>query len=121
MTAMAGYLEKEEDVQKAAKAEYDTARQNFVGASHDDARMLAYDLNTAVREYEETLSGAQYTVSFTDGNKVYSSGNFSGVTITAENPFGKVWTDAGDGKLELPVGNYAFCAESVKLMILHIS
>ena len=108
MTAMADYLEKEEDVRKAAKAEYDTAKKNFVGAGNDDARMLAYDLNSAVREYEETLSGAQYTVSFTDGSKVYSSENFSGVTITAENPYGKIWSDEGDGKLELPVGNYVF-------------
>ena len=109
MTAMADYLEKEEDVRKAAKAEYDTAKQHFVGASHEDARMLAYDLNAAVREYEETLSGAQYAVSFTDGDKLYSAGNFPGVSIVAENPYGKAWTDEGDGKLELPVGNYSFC------------
>ena len=58
MTAMADYLEKEEDVRKAAKAEYDTAKKNFVGASKDDARILAYDLNTTVREYEETIGGS---------------------------------------------------------------
>ncbi|MBE6967587.1 MAG: hypothetical protein E7444_04005 [Ruminococcaceae bacterium] len=108
MTAMADYQEKEEDVRKAAKAEYDTAKKNFVGASKDDARMLAYDLNTTVREYEETLSGTQYAVSFTDGTKLYSAGNFPGVTIVAENPYGKVWTDDGDGKLLLPMGNYVF-------------
>ena len=108
MTAMAEYLQKDEDVRKAAKAEYDTAKKNFVGASYDDARMLAYNLNTAVREYEETLSGVKYTVSFTDGSKVYSASNYPGVTITAENPYGKIWLDEGDGKLELPVGNYVF-------------
>ena len=108
MTAMAEYLQKDEDVRKAAKTEYDTAKKNFVGAGNDDARMLAYDLNQAVREYEETLSGTQYAVSFTDGSKLYSTGNFPGVTIVAENPYGKVWTDDGDGKLALPMGNYVF-------------
>ena len=108
MTAMAEYLQKNEDVRKAAKTEYDTAKKNFVGASTDDARMLAYDLNSAVREYEETLSGTHYSVRFTDGSKVYSVSNFPGVTITAENPYGKLWLDEGDGKLELPVGNYVF-------------
>ena len=108
MTAMAEYLQKEEDVRKAAKTQYDTAKRNFVGASFDDARMLAYDLNTAVLEYEETLNGVQYTVSFTDGSKAYSSANYPGVEITAENPYGKIWLDEGDGKLELPVGNYVF-------------
>lgn len=108
MTAMADYQEKEADVQKAAKSEYDTAKKNFVGAGNDDARMLAYDLNQAVREYEETLSGTQYAVSFTDGSKLYSVENFPGVTIVAENPYGKVWTDDGDGKMALPMGNYVF-------------
>ena len=108
MTAMADYREKDEDVQKAAKSEYDTARKNFVGAGNDDARMLAYDLNKAVREYEETLTGTQYAVSFTDGSKLYSAEDFPGVTVTAENPYGKVWTDDGDGKLALPMGSYVF-------------
>ena len=108
MTAMADYQEKEADVQKAAKSEYDTAKKNFVGATNDDARMLAYDLDQAVREYEETLSGTQYAVSFTDGSKLYSVENFPGVTIVAENPYGKVWTDDGDGKMALPMGNYVF-------------
>ena len=117
MTAMADYLEKEEDVRKAAKAEYDTAKQNFVGVSSDDARMLAHDLNTAVQNYESALSGTKYSVSFTDGSKVYSSSNYPGVTITAENPYGKVWTDDGDGKLELTAGNYTFCVEQDGLRV----
>ena len=108
MTAMADYLEKDEDVRKAAKTEYDAAKKNFVGASTDDARMLAYELKEAVREYEQIIGGTQYTVSFTDGSKVYSSSNYPGVTITAENPYGKVWTDEGDGQLALPTGNYVF-------------
>ena len=117
MTAMADYLEKEDDVRNAAKAEYDTARKNFVGCSSDDARTLAYDLNTAIREYEELLGGAKYTVTFNDGSKSYSASNFLGVTITAENPYGKVWTDDGDGSLDLPVGNYIFRVEQNGLRV----
>ena len=111
MTAMADYLEKDEDVRKAAKAEYDAAARNFVGCSSDDARTLAYDLNAAIREYEEILGGTKHTVAFNDGNKIYSVSNFPDAAITAENPYGKVWTDEGDGKLELPVGNYTFRVE----------
>ena len=117
MTAMAEYLQKEEDVRKAAKAEYDTAKQNFVGCSSDDAKMLANDLNTAVQNYEASLVGTQYAVSFTDGSKVYSSSNYPGVTITAENPYGKVWTDNGDGNLELTAGEYTFCVEQNGLRV----
>ena len=66
MTAMADYLEQEEDVRKAAKDAYDTAKKQFVGCSNDDAKTLAYDLNAAMRDYEDSLSGEQYAVSFTD-------------------------------------------------------
>ena len=117
MTSMADYLEKEDDVRKAAKAEYDTAKQNFVGVSHDDARMLANDLNTAIQNYELVLNGTKYAVSFNDGNKVYSSSNYPGITITVKNPYGKVWTDDGDGKLELTTGNYTFCVEQDGLRV----
>ena len=117
MTAMADYLEKEDDVRNAAKAEYDAARKNFVGCSSDDARTLAYDLNTAIREYEELLGGAKHAVTFNDGSKSYSASNFPGVTITAENPYGRVWTDDGDGKLDLPVGNYIFRVEQNGLQV----
>ncbi|MBO5323994.1 MAG: PQQ-binding-like beta-propeller repeat protein [Oscillospiraceae bacterium] len=117
MTAMADYLEKEDDVRKAAKTAYDTAKKQFVGCSNDDAKMLASDLNTAIRDYEESLSGMQYTVSFSDGSKVYSSSNYPGVTIRAENPYGKVWTDEGDGALELPTGQYVFCVEQDGLRV----
>ena len=117
MTAMADYLEKEDDVRKAAKAEYDAARKNFVGCSSDDARTLAYDLNAAIRGYEEILVGAKHTVAFNDGSRSYSASNFPGVTITAENPYGKVWIDDGDGSLDLPVGNYIFRVEQNGLRV----
>ena len=117
MTAMADYQQKDEDVRLAAKAEYDTAKQNFVGCSSDDAKTLAHDLNAAMREYEQTLNGTKYTVTFTDGKKVYSSANYPGVTITAENPYGKIWTDDGDGKLQLPMGSYRFCVEQSGLRV----
>ena len=58
MTAMADYLEKPEDVRQAAKAEYETALTNFVGCTSNDAKMLANDLNTAMRDYESNLNGA---------------------------------------------------------------
>lgn len=117
MTVMADYLEKQEDVRKAAKTEYDTAKQHFVGASHEDAKMLASDLNKAIQNYESALAGTKYSVSFTDGSKAYSASNYHGVTVVAENPYGKVWTDEGDGTLNLPVGKYTFCVEQNGLRV----
>lgn len=108
MTAMAEYLIKDTDVQKAAKTAYDTARSSFVGISSDDAKTLAYELNKAMSDYESALSGTKYSVSFTDGSKSYSDANYSGVSITAANAYGKQWEDDGDGKLELPKGSYTF-------------
>ena len=98
MTAMADYLEKDADVRKAAKTAYDTAYTSFVGISSDDARTLAYELNKAVSDYESTLSGTEFAVSFTDGSKAYSEANYAGVSITAVNEYGKQWEDDGDGK-----------------------
>jgi len=117
MTVMADYLEKQEDVRKAAKTEYDTAKQHFVGASHEDAKMLASDLNKAIQNYEAALAGTKYSVSFTDGSKAYSASNYPGVSLVAENPYGKVWTDEGDGTLELTAGEYTFCVEQDGLRV----
>jgi len=103
MTAMAEYLQKSEDIQKAAKETYKNARTYFVGINNDDARTLAYELNRAVSDYENTLNGTQYTVTFSDGTKDYT-----GVSITAINPYGKEWVDDGDGKMQLPAGQYNF-------------
>lgn len=108
MTAMADYLEKEEDVRKAAKSAFDTAKSSFVGISSEDAKTFAYELNKAISDYEGTLSGIQYAVIFTDGSRNYSGENYPGVSITAVNTYGKQWTDDGDGQLDLPKGSYTF-------------
>lgn len=108
MTAMAEYLTKDTDVQQAAKAAYNEAYTSFVGIISEDARTLATELNKAVSDYENTLTGTKYTVSFTDGSKAYSEANYTGISITAVNDYGKQWEDDGDGVLELPQGSYAF-------------
>ena len=111
MTAMADYAEKPEDVRLAAKEAYDTALAQFVGCSSEDAKMLANDINRAVRDYETNINGEKYTITFSDGKKEYSLANFPNIIITAQNPYGKVWAARGDGKLKLPVGRYDFCVE----------
>ena len=108
MTAMADYLTKEEDVRQAAKAAYSNAYTSFVGIQSEDARTLASELNKAVSDYEGTLSGTKYAVSFTDGSQAYSDANYTGISITAVNAYGKQWEDDGDGVLELPEGTYTF-------------
>ena len=117
MTAMADYLEEEPDVQEAAKAAYDAAYAAFVGASSEDARTYAAELDDAVKAYKDALSGTKYTVSFLDGSKDYSAANYPGVSVLAENAYGKLWTDDGDGKLELPAGDYAFTVEQNGLRV----
>ena len=109
MTAMADYLEKDADVQSAARDAYKKAYNAFVGITSDNAKLYAQELNQAMAEYEATLQGTKYTVSFTNGGVLCSAARYSGISITAENAFGKVWTDEnGDGKLELPQGSYRF-------------
>lgn len=104
MTAMADYKEKDADVQAAAKEKYDTACTQFVGLDSESAIVLAENLNKAISDYESAQAGAQHKITFTDGNNTYS-----GVSITAENDYGKVWEDDGDGILSLPDGSYHFC------------
>lgn len=108
MTAMAEYLTKDTDVQQAAKATYNEAYTSFVGITSEDARTLATELNKAVSDYENTLTGTKYAVSFTDGTKAYSEAIYMGISITAVNDYGKQWEDDGDGTLELPQGSYTF-------------
>ena len=111
MTAMAEYLTKDADVQQAAKTAYQAAYTSFVACAAEDAdaKTLAYELNKAVTDYENVLSGTKYSVTFSDGSKVYSEANYTGVSITAVNAYGKQWEDDGDGTLALPEGTYTFC------------
>ena len=115
MTAMADYKKKDSDVQAAAKKEYGTARDLFVGINGESAKTLAASLNDAVKNYENSLNGQRYPVRFTDGSAAYSDANYPGVSIAAENAYGKQWTDDGDGVLELPKGDYTFRVEQAGL------
>ena len=104
MTAMADYAAKSADVRSAAKAEYDTAFSQFVGLDSASALLLAQELNAAVKSYEDALTGKHYGVTFTDAGTVCAD-----MEITVQNPYGRVWT-ADQGALELPAGDYTFCA-----------
>ena len=104
MTAMADYATKSADVRSAAKAEYETAYEQFVGLDSASASVLAAQLNAAVKAYEDSLRGTYYTVIFTNSGTVCAD-----MEITASNPHGKVWT-AVQGRLELPAGDYTFLA-----------
>lgn len=117
MRAMADYKKKDSDVQAAAKKEYGTARDLFVGINGESAKTLAASLNDAVKNYENSLTGQRYPVRFTDGSAAYSDANYPGVSITAENAYGKQWTDEGDGVLELPKGSYTFRVEQSGLRL----
>ena len=103
MTAMAEYLCKGEDTRNAVKSAYQTACEQFVDLSSESAQVLADNLNDAIREYEESQNGDQFSVTFLDGEAVYSA-----VSIRVENAYGKCWEDDGDGVLTLPKGIYTF-------------
>lgn len=108
MTVMAQYLEKEPDVQKAAAAEYEKARSQFIGVKPDNAGTLAYNLQFAIGAYEATQNGDHYSVTFTDAdNKAFDQQNYAGVSVSAQNSNGKKW-EAANGSLSLPKGNYTF-------------
>ena len=117
MRAMADYRQKGPDVQAAAREDYDTARKLFVGIGSDSAKTLAESLNKAVSDYESSLSGKKFPIRFTDGSAEYSFDNYPGVSVTAENAYGRQWTDDGDGILELPAGSYTFRVEHEGLRI----
>lgn len=107
MTAMAEYQKKPADVKNAAKEEYETAYNSFVGIDSASAVVLADNINAAVKAYEDSQSGGTFPVSFTDGANAHA-----GATITAENTYGKTWNDEdGNGVLELPAGEYSFVLE----------
>ena len=111
MTTMADYLEKDTDVQKAAKEAYENALAQFVRIKNDSdsATTLAITLRNAMSAYEEVQKGTKYKVSFVDGSaNLYKDGLYSGISISAVNQFGKEWEDNGDGVMELPAGTYTF-------------
>lgn len=117
MTAMAAYLDKTPDTQAAAREAYRQACDGFVGIDSDSARTLAAQLNAAMDDYESSLSGTLYSLSFRDGSKLYSEKNYPGVSISVENAYGRVWQDAGEGSLSLPAGSYTFCLEQEGLRV----
>lgn len=104
MTVMADYLTKEDDVQKAAKEDYKAAKKAFVGISPEDARAYAHSLSNAMKDYEDSLKGTQYEVTFSDGNIPYT-----GAEISLTNEYGRTWSASSGGTLTVPVGrNYTF-------------
>lgn len=112
MTTLADYELESEDVRKAAQSQYEEARKWFVGATSANASAMADKLQSAVDAYKKKLNGTQYAVTFSDGSKTYSQRNYSGVSITLTNPYGKRWTDLdGDGVISLPAETYSFCLE----------
>lgn len=107
MTAMADYALKPADVKAAAKEEYDTAYASFVGIDSASAVVLADKLNAKINAYEDSQSAGTFAVTFTDGTNTHA-----GASITAENIYGKIWTDDdGNGVLALPTGDYYFVLE----------
>lgn len=111
MTTMADYLEKDADVQKAAKESYENALAQFVRIKNDgdSATTLAITLRNAMSAYEEVQKGTKYKVSFVDGSaNLYKDSLYTGISISAVNQFGKEWEDNGDGVMELPAGTYTF-------------
>lgn len=101
--AMADLTEEEADVRAAAKNEYQAALEAYPTAGSERARELAADITNAVEEYQGTLRDtARVTFAAGDGTPY-------GGEVTAVNTYGRVFTDSGDGVLELPRGEtYAF-------------
>ena len=106
MSAMADYQLMDNDVKAAAKTEYDTALEQFVGIDSASASQLAAAINDAIKKYENTQSGMKYSVKFTDGKQVYAD-----TVLTVVNAYGKEWSSDGDAELKLPAGEYTFCVE----------
>ena len=107
MTVMADYQKKDSDVQAAAKDAYDKACEEFVGIDDASAKTLAEDLETAISNYEAIQNADPEVVMFKDG-----TASLQDAVITAENLYGKVWTDEDqDGTMYLPKGTYAFHVE----------
>ncbi len=105
MTAMADYKLETKDVQQAAKAAYDKAVKEFVGADSAKARTLADGITEAITAYKNSLNGETFNVTF----KGFTKADYPDIVLTAANENGKVYSDDdGDGVLQLPVGTYQF-------------
>lgn len=104
MTVMADYLEEPADVQKAAEASYDRALKGFVGASSKDAADLAAAITDEITAYKGSLEGEAFPVTF----EGFTASAYPGIEIIAVNAYGKVFTDDGDGLLQLPAGTYTY-------------
>ena len=118
MTALADYNLESADVQKASEAAFGDAQKWFVGATSANASAMADKLNSAVEAYKSKLNGSKYAVTFSDGTNPYSLKNYPGVSITATNAYGRVWTDSdGDGAISLPEETYTFCIRQDGLQI----
>ncbi|WP_373216146.1 PQQ-binding-like beta-propeller repeat protein [Ruminococcus sp. 5_1_39BFAA] len=113
MKAMADYQLKDTDVKNAAKEAYETAYQQFSGIDDASAGVLAEKLINAMDAYENNLNAGTVAVTFNNGSNTYA-----GVSIVAENGYGRTWTDEdGNGVLELPMGTYHFCISQDGLMV----
>ena len=109
IAAMADYRLEEPDVQLAAKAAYDAACAGYVTADDPAALRLYTALQTAVDQYKQTLDGQKYSVTFSDRNSVWTSGD----TLYAQNQYGRVYQDEnGSGTLSLPAGSYTFTMQA---------
>ena len=101
--AMADLMEEEADVRAAAKNEYQAALEAYPTADDSRAQALAADITDAVEEYQNSLRDTA-SVTFAAGD-----GTPYGGEVTAVNTYGRVFTDSGDGVLELPRGEtYTF-------------
>lgn len=102
MNVMADYQEKSADVKVAAREEYQTACEQFVGITENSALYLAEELEAAVEAYENSQNSGNFTVTFRDGGSVCEDAD-----ILVKNTYGKEWVGA-DGAAELPAGEYSF-------------
>lgn len=101
--AMADLMDEEADVRAAADAAYQAALEAYPTADDSRARELAADITNAVEEYQKKLENTAPITFTTEDGTPY------GGEVTAENQYGRVFTDSGDGTLELPWGEtYAF-------------
>ena len=106
---MAEYLEKPDDVQKAARQAYDRACEKYTD-SDQTVLTLRENLEEAIKSYEDAQTKDGFAVRFTDADgRAYSQSNYPGIAIMAMNEYGRTLTDDdADGSLQLVSGSYTF-------------